>query len=362
MWGVAGKDNAIDQACQLATDSGCAAEALTPTESLQAKLDRINRRVKAKPPPVPAEPEPIPETMRQHLVHTTTRKRVADVERKLARAEADGYFVSYPIRPGAEFPTLLTRLPIFLPTQRGRQRKLVDKELAFTFMTPFGEGKRHGPPLTVRDEDTLIALMRLRSKRLYGKAPQLPVKIDSEQGRVGVHAVVCSISDVVAELGLTDGGRNISRTFESVKRLAHTTLELNLKTHERYLGPVQTGRVLSLVHVQWQVYKENGLLVVQFPPVIAHWLENEYTYIDWTVRRQLDDLGKCLHRFLSSQPKGYKNQVSRIATSIGYHGPQKNIKQRFGRSLKQLIGIGWLKTYRFSGNGRSEPLVLHISR
>ncbi len=303
---------------------------------------------------------------RRYAANTTVQKRLAAVERDLERLEGQGFFVSYPIRPENEFPTLLTRLPIFRPTRRRHQHRLQDIDNALAFKTPFGDGKRHGPPLTVRDEDTLIALMRLRSRRMIGRPEQLPVQITdiyaTKGGQVGVHCVLCSVDDIVRQLGLTDGGENYRRTFDSVKRLGATTLELNLRSHDRYLGLVQTGRMLPLIHVQWQTYERDGLLVVLFPPVVAQWLDNEYTYIDWKTRLQLDDLGKCLHRFLSGQPKQYKNEVLKLADTIGYDGPKKNIKQRFGKSLDQLTNIDWLKTFRFTGNSRSVPLVLHTER
>lgn len=302
----------------------------------------------------------------RYAANTTVQKRLASIERDLKRLEGQGFFVTYPVQPENEFPTLLTRLPIFRPTRRRHQHRLQDIDNALVFSTPFGDGKRHGPPLTVRDEDTLIALMRLRSRRLYGRPEQLPVSIadiyETKSGRVGVHCTLCSIDDIIRHLGLTDGGENYKRTFESVKRLGATTLELNLKSHDRYLGTVQTGRMLSLIHVQWQMYERDGLLVVLFPPVVAQWLDNEYTYIDWKTRLQLDDLGKCLHRFLSGQPKRYKCEVIKLADTIGYDGPKKNIKQRFGKSLLHLKGLGWIEEYEFRGNGRSVPLVLYIQR
>lgn len=302
------------------------------------------------------------------LTNTTIRKRVAALEKSFALSEAQGYFSSYPIRPGNEYPTLLTRLPIFRPTRPRHQRRLVDKDFALEFTTPFGDGKRHGPPLTVRDEDTLIALTRLRTKRLYGRPQSLPIPITdvyaakNASGTVGVHYVVCSIDQINQELGLSDGGENYKRTFQSVKNLGATTLELNLKKHERYLGEVKTGSMLPLIHVQWQTFQEKGLLVVLFPPVVAHWLEHEYTYVEWATRLQLGDLGKCLHRFLSSQPKQYKGELMKIAATIGYDGPAKNAKQRIRKSLEQLTELGWLKSFRFSGNGRSVPVTLHIGR
>lgn len=351
------------------------------SEGLSEKMDRILNRVHqnaaaddregadSDPTAGDQNTEIIAAAYRQRfLTNTTIRKRLAELEESFARSESQGLFVSYPITPSNEFPTLLARLPIFRPTRRGHQQRLVNKEFALEFKTPFGNGRRHGPPLTVRDEDTLIALTRLRSKRVYGLPQSLPISIadiyatKNASGTVGAHYVVCSIDQINRELGLTDGGLNYKRTFQSVKRLGATMLELNLKRHERYLGEVKTGRMLQLIHVQWQMFQDNGLLVVLFPPVIANWLENEYTYIDWPVRLKLSDLGKCLHRFLSSQPKKYRGELNKIAVTIGYDGPAKNVKQRMRSSLEQLLALGWLRTYRISGNGRTQPLLLHISR
>ena len=314
----------------------------------------------------PPHPIAAPSQPKPSAPNITIRKRLQEIDKSLERLEGEGFFVSYPLTPQNEFPTLLTRLPIFRPTKRLRQRNLLNRDNALEFSTPFGSGKRHGPPLTVRDEDTLIAITRLRSKRLYGRPEHLPIPIAdvyaAADGSVGVHCVICSVDQINKELGLTDGGLNYRETLASVKRLGATTLELSLKRHERYLGAVETGRMLSLIHVQWEAYNQNGLLVILFPPVIARWLEQEYTYINWGVRLKLDDLGKALHRFLSSQPKRYRGEVLKIAETIGYDGPNKNVKPRFRRSLEQLKGLGWIADYQFSGSGRSVPLALTITR
>lgn len=355
-----------------------ARESEVSSQYLAAKMEAILKRVETNAETqggrVSLEPAEAPLRIdakayqQQFLTNTTVRKRLAEVEKALEKNEQQGLFVSYPISPGNEYPTLLTRLPIFRPTRNSHQKRLVNNEFALEFETPFGSGKRHGPPLTVRDEDTLIAITRLRSKRLYGHPQSLPIPIEDVyahkdgNGTVGVHFVACSVDQINRELGLTDGGVNYKRTFDSVRRLGATRLELNLKTHDRYLGPVQTGRMLSLIDVQWQTFKENGLLVILFSPVVAHWLENHLTYIDWSVRLKLDDLGKCLHRFLSSQPKRYKGELAKIAATIGYDGPSKNIRQRFRRSLDKMIELSWLDSYMITGNGRSQPLVLSIKR
>ena len=291
-------------------------------------------------------------------------QRLQRIERRLAKCEQDGLFLAVPMRPGSEFPSIMARLPIFMPTRRQRQKLLQDEDNALPFETPFGDGRRHGPPLTVRDEDTLIALMRLRSRKLYGKPGSLPAKIaesvyrGGEGGNVGVHCVVCSVDQIVREMGLSNGGPNFKRTLASVKRLTAVRLELNLRTHERYIGETVRGRMFDLIDVEWEVHETHGVLVVIFSPVMAKWLEREYTYLDWNVRRALGDLGKALHRYLSSQPRTYRGDVVRICDTIGYDGPARNRKQRLRVALDELVEQRWLERYEFTGSGRSTPLVL----
>lgn len=361
-------DNPVDDGIEPSTDTAPRDPLLVKLEQLAAKSIARDAQRQAEAAAVETSPVEDTEQSRPTVARfaQATHTRMAAIERDLQRMESNGFFVSFPLRPGNEFPTLLTRLPIFRPTRRRHQQQLQNIDNAIEFSTPFGTGKRHGPPLTVRDEDTLIALTRLRSRRLVGTPTDLPVSVaniyQTETGRVGVHYVVCSIEQLNTEMGLTSGGTNFNATFESVKRLGATQLELNLNKHDRYLNLVTTGRMIPIIQVQWQVHQSDGLLVVIFPPVIAQWLEKEYTYIDWTVRRQLGDLGKALHRFLSAQPKRYDNTVAKICETIGYDGPTKNAKQRLGGALEELIRVGWLTGYTFEGTGRKTPLRLKITR
>ena len=294
------------------------------------------------------------------------RQRSRNANHQLYEMEQSGRFNTYPLVPNNQFPTLLTRLPIFRPTTRIKQKKMLDQDNALEFSTPFGSGRRHGPLLTVRDEDTLIAITRLRDRRLYGNATDLPIPIASwcadTQGKVQVHFVLCTVQDINHEKNLTNGGENYRATVDSIKRLAATSIELNTNRHERYFGEVEKGGTLRLLDVIWELYEKDGILLIQIPPIIAYWLEKEYTYLNWEVRLSLNDLGKSLHRFLSSQPRHYQGQVSRIAESIGYDGPSKNTKPRFREALEQMLKLKWLSSYRFTGTGRRQPLMLSIER
>ena len=357
-----------------------AASSMAKNSRLFKKLNGVLRQAKerearpvqepvpqpAPPPAVPAAPTSPKTKGRRKRANRLVKERNRELNGKLFHMEQQGRFNTYPLVAQNEFPTLLTRLPVFRPTHRSKQKKLLNDENELEFSTPFGNGKRHGPLLTVRDEDTLIAIMRLRDRRIYGNGHHLPIPIGSiptdDKGKVQVHCVLCTVQDLNREKQLTSGGENYRATMQSIRRLAGTRLEFNIKRHERYLGSLERGSTISLLDVEWAFYDEDGMLLIQIPPVIAYWLEQEYTYIDWHLRLKLNDLGKSLHRFLSSQPCHYQGEVEKIAQTIGYDGPSKNIKPRFREALEKLRKENWLRDYHFTGTGRASPLKLNIAR
>lgn len=333
-------------------------------EGYLQKLARLTREAEEKIQAREAEEQEYEDTKRRgreiarkwrsnKLIQT----RAAAVEADMIRLEGEGLFASFPIKQTNRFPSLLTRLPLFRATHRKKQQAMSDVDNTLSFDTPFGSGRRRGPTLTTWDEDVLMAIMRQRSRRLLGKPESLPAKVEdiykkNEFGSVGVHCAFCSVTDILKELEIADAGDNRKNVLESVKRLATTSIELNLTKHERYLGLVETGRMIPLMHVQWQTWETDGLLFVIFPPVIAHWLDSEYTYIDWTVRRQLMPLGKCIHRFLSGQNIEYSRNLKEMGEIVGYDGPAKNIRTRFRKALDQMVEVGWLDGFEFQGSAK----------
>ena len=295
----------------------------------------------------------------------------AELERQIECSVDHGHIRAYPLHPRNEIPTLLARLPIFPPVQRQRQKTLVDKDNAWVFNTAYGSGRRHGPPLTVRDEDTLIAILRRRDRRLYGESVNLPIPLapifsNHDDSAVEVHCVVCTVRELIDELRLAPGGKNFPETIDSVKRLGGTRIEITVNKKDRYFGKFEVGTPISLIDVQWKAFEEEGVLFIQIPPLIVHWLEREYTYLNWEVRLKLNDLGKALHRYLSSQmskrnPR-FTGDLAMVAQTIGYAGPKKNLKVRFEDALNRILDTGWIKTFEISGTGRSKPLRLHVER
>ena len=292
---------------------------------------------------------------------------VEQAQLDLFQLERRGQFTAVSINPQNEFPTLLTRLPIFVPGRARKQRELLDNDNALPFQTSWGTGRKFGPPLTVYDEDTLMALGRLRQNMLIGDPGKMPYPVSKLYARTGetdvhVHVVFCMLSDIQAMCGTSVGGRNNKLRLESVRRLAGTKIEFNKQTQDKVEF---SGTTIDLVHVKWDAYEDNAVLYIQFSPIMAQWLERAYTYIDWNLRRKLrTDVGKAVHRFLSGQPPKYMIFTRKLQNTIGHVGPYKHFMADLREAMEQLQSEKWLGDFQIVGNGRKTPhkLLIHRSK
>ncbi|WP_282611238.1 hypothetical protein [Pelagibius sp. Alg239-R121] len=305
-----------------------------------------------------------PITLARHRRNRPSSQSVEEAQLALFEAEREGRFSASPLSPSQEFPTILTRIPIFVPGKRTTQRSLMDTENAIPFSTSWARGKKYGPPLTVYDEDTLIALTLLRQNQLIGAPAQLPIPIADIHSRVGatdvaVHVVHCTLADIQELCECSQGGRNNQLRIESVKRLSNTKIQIE-RNIDRNRGV--KGTSLSLIEVAWQTYEEDAVFLAQFPPIMAKWLENEYTFIDLQVRRQLSDTGKAIHRFLSSQGPKYEIDARKLMHTIGYMDEYKSFMRKLRATMEKLGEAGWLSDYEIVGTGRRVPQKLCIQR
>jgi len=337
--------------------------------SLQATIERLQERVAAraqeeregKSPPSKNANQPSTPRHSQHQIQLS----LDQFQRNLLDRELDGRFESYPLRPSSEFPTFLTRIPIFLPTKRGRSRVPVDADNAMTFTTSWGNGRKHGPPLTIYDEDTLIALSKLRKTRLQGQPHHLPIPRSAIQpsqnvnNDIAVHVISCTLSDIQAVCEDSTGGTNMQLRLASLKRLGATVIEFDRQTKDK-LG--YRGTQFKFLDIAWDVYEKDALLLVQFSPLMAKWFEYEYTYVDWAVRRELTDTGKALHRFLCSQPKRYTIHTLKLMQTIGYQRTYKHFMNDLRTAMKRMTELGWISQWEITGTGRKEPHKLTLSR
>jgi len=300
----------------------------------------------------------------------TSNQLIESTEKSLLVSEQLGLFDSISLTNKDVFPTLLARIPIFMPVTRSKQKELLDDDNYLHFETPFGSGTRSGPLLNIRDEDTMLALDRLRSKQLHGIGSNLPIHVPDqmynmdESGKTRVDIVICTVTQINEELGLTDGGDNHTETLNSVRRLGNTVIELTTNKTERYLGRCKEGGQFKLLDVRWKEYDDNGILFIQFSPVVTEWLTHEFTYINWQVRKGLgrNDTAKALHRFLSSQPNSYSRNMNEVANLIGVRDEKRRIKTKLTNAAELLKKVGWLKDYAFIGTGRKVPYQLVTQR
>jgi len=314
---------------------------------------RIAERRTTRTDPVPVRSAPSPRFKEERPV---TRGLPPSTQYQLF-GQLDGVEI-HRLEVGNEFPTMLTRVPIFPPGKRSQQKVLLDSMNALRFETPWGRGKRHGPPLTTQDEDTLIALFRLRRFALRADGSRLPVPINGVDEPQVVHAVYLRISDVQKELGVDAGGRANDLRIESIKRLAATRIELEAISTNGWTP----GKTHSLIEVEWTRHKGDGLVLVQFPPVISRFLTEAYSYVDWDVRRKLSEAGKAIHRFLSGQPKSYCVGAEKLRATIGYTRSKGSFMRDLRDTMERLKDEGWLKGYVIVGTGRSSDFLLKIVR
>ena len=316
-----------------------------------AELDDIARP--AAPPPVVLKPQ------------SRASYRLCQARREEIRAaERAGHIKALPVAVGCEYPTLLTRLPIFRPSRRVSQVKALNHRGALVFESPWGRGVRKGPPVTVFDESVLMALLRLRTFQLMGQGDRLPLAIHADPGRHHhVHYTICTASQIVRELGLTRGGKQYRAVIESVKDLAAITIELEDRVRTRYVGSTESGRSLRLFALRWDTHAEDSMLEVQFEPAMSHWLAADRTFIDPIVRASLSsDLARALHRFLSGQPAYYSATLERCSNAIGFDGVLRNARPKFAAALDELKCRGWLAHVEFFGTGRLEPVSFEVLR
>lgn len=269
-----------------------------------------------------------------------------------------------------QYPTLFTRCPVFAPV---KERKSLDTdwENGHVIETSWGRIVRYGPGLDCTDEDVLIAIYHLcQQKRLKGPRKDMPVPVlrvvtdrfgERQEGydeEVEVLAGTITAYQVCKFLGRVDrngkvDGNQLKVTRQSIKRLVLTKLFIVNSNYEK------EGTVSFFDYIGDQDYR--GELFIQFHPVVVRLLK-EYTYIDINIRRHLADVGKAVHKFLSSQPRQYEIGLEKLKTAIGYPRPMKKFKGALIAEMDKLVELGWLKYYEVSGTGRRIPFKLTIIR
>lgn len=264
----------------------------------------------------------------------------------------------------AKLPTIFTRIPIFIPT-RSRNSKDTDWVKGEIHKTSWGVIKRIGPGLDIYDEDTLIGLLRTATqKELQGKRSEMPVPVpriledgfeirkEGHEEEIIVYCGQTSAFNINSYLGRDTGGKCLEQCRNSIRRLSLTNLFFLSDKFE------QEGKIHLFDYVGSSSFK--GSIWVQFSPLIVRLLQS-YTWIDMNIRRELTDIGKTIHKFLSGQDKIYCISMIKLMTTVGFQGEFKTFMHSAKIQLQKLETLGWLK-YEITGNGRKKPYVLHICR
>lgn len=271
--------------------------------------------------------------------------------------------------PSSEFPTPLTRLPLFPPVKPKTSRKLASKEDWIPLRSPWDKGGvfKTGPALTVYDEDTLIGLLHLRSQRISGPGSRLPIVVKGTtrtDGRVDVHALTCQLSQLetaiqgrIPENGW--GGRELKLRRESLDRLAG----VSLKFTECYGVEAERGFTgVRLLSLQYDIDGKDGAYYVQFDPVISMWLDAYRSYIDLRLRRTLTPLGKAVHRFLASQRSNghYSIELLTLFKVVGADGHISDFKRGTIDQLDRMREGGFIASHKLTGTGRKTLWMLSV--
>lgn len=335
---------------------------------IERRSEEVKKRKRESiPPPSPANEElaPLPVPAKKKRVKgKSSLSRIEEAQMEFFKLEKEGRFSQHPITPDSRCPTFLTRVPIFIPGHRSTQRDLLDDENSLQFETSWGKGRKFGPPLTTYDEDTLLGIYKLRQKRLIGLPGNFPIPVSDLHKEKGnkdsnVHVIHCMVSDIQGACDCATGGMNNKLRLDSVKRLAATVIEFTSNPSSNF---VSRGIDVKLMDISWEEYEENALLYIQLTPIVSAWLDNEYTFIDINIRRNLSETGKALHRFFSSQPKQYKMFTLKLMKTIHYPREYKHFMSNLRSTMNKLIELEWVQSWEITGNGRKEPHLLHFIR
>ena len=300
----------------------------------------------------------------KHIDPPANGAELLPLQEHLFSLERKGRIRIYPISAQREFPKLLTRIPIFMPGHRASQHKILDPDLALPFENAWAKGRKFGPPLSVYDEDTLIALSQMRQNSLTGEARKLPVPIselqfDPNQSDASVHTVICTAKDLEQKCRDARGGMARTLRVDSVRRLSAVKIEI--------VSDVGRGRTVGttfdLINVLWERFEDDATFYVQFSPLMTTWLKTEFSYVDPEIRFNLkNDMSKALYRFLSGQRKEYAISVKKLMSVIGYSRAPRRFLGDVKLAAQLLVEIGFLSNYEVTGNGKGTEHILRTIR
>jgi hypothetical protein len=349
---------------------------------LKRTLERLERQARERsvkqqrtaPAAAPTSPAPRTKALRRTNAGVPGPKVIAEANARLERFLRERGIEQFELFPSAEYPTPLTRLPLFPPVQRSTARELAAAAdwIALESRWDGGGVYKAGPALTVYDEDTLFGLMNMRQQGMTGPADRLPIPAPPTVALSGlapgnpvrVHALYCLVSQLESVIqGYTPprgwGGRAITKRRESMENLAAITL----KFQKPKGGDAFHGKPIQLIFIEHVATAEDACYYVQFHPLVSQWLEEYRTFLDFDIRRQLSPLGKAMHRSLASQRSNrtFSIPLTEFFASIGAFGELRDRKREAIPQLQKLITLQFLECFAITGTGRRTPWLLAVT-
>lgn len=267
----------------------------------------------------------------------------------------------------SKYPTLLSIVPLFAAGER--ENYTTDQNKGRVYKLPRGRIRRIGAGLDVYDEDTLIAILQLGAeKKVVGPREAMPVALSSSGDKpTTVYKGLVTAGKINAFLGRGDGGADLERTRDSIRRLANQRLWFeNVDDVDGMEGVTDFFKYHGRTDLR-------GELLIQISPEMVNLLQ-QYQVIDITVRRQLNDCGKAVHRYLTPQPQNFDIALDDLAEAICYDAGgaalkrsllgRKSTKKSPGRpnQLELMVELGFLRRWEITGTGRKTPFRLYVEK
>jgi len=267
----------------------------------------------------------------------------------------------------SKYPTLLSIVPLFAAGER--ENYTTDQNVGRIYKLPHGRIRRIGAGLDVYDEDTLIAILQLGAeKKVVGRREAMPLALPSSDDKpTTVYKGRLTAGKINAFLGRGDGGADLERTRESIRRLANQRLWFeNVDDVDGMEGVTDFFKYHGRTDLK-------GELLIQISPEMVNLLQ-QYQVIDITVRRQLNDCGKAVHRYLTPQAKLFDIALEDLAEAICYDAGGAELKRSLlGRKatkkspgrpnqLDLMMELGFLNAWEIKGTGRKTPFRLFVEK
>lgn len=245
------------------------------------------------------------------------------------------------------YPLSFTRAAVFSPLSVSEQYTRLSKSNGGyrEVKTGYAEFRIYAPA-TTKDEDVLIALVRMREFQINGprdlfdqygfitktaEHSQQEIQVLKELDEQRVHYLRCSYGDIERELGWKHGGRTRKDLQASLRRLNTLTIQM--------IAPGWGEVGLKLIDLKIR-YMDDGddYLQVTFPDWLIKQLveKDKLVYLDPKTRRHLSPIGKKIYAFFRGQKNVMPISIAKLKNIVGYEGTDRNFKVRLRETLDKL--------------------------